>query len=447
MRPAALLAAVFAVLLPMTTSTARTWHIQPDGSGDAPTIQAGIDLSVVGDTVLLASGTYHDCTHVDGEGLRCCAVLKEGVSLRGETGDPSSVRIDAEQLGRCLYIEYATQTIIEGITLTGGYAAGVYGQKDGAGLLAVTSSVRVRDCVFTENHADHTGGGVALIYNLSSQFENCQFLSNSCSSDGGGLYALGTDAPLRTCQFTGNTAKSGGGLFCEDGTSMLVEDCVFEGNEATDGGGVYVWYASPSFRNCVFRENAADVHGGALHGNLPNYDDGTDTSLEDCLVVGNAAGGDGGGLFCRSGADLYVNNCTMVGNMSSTEGGGLASGSSSIAFVTNTIIAYGAGGAAAACVGVGAMISIDCSDVFGNANGDWVGCIASQAGADGNFSANPRFCGAPTGDFTLRSDSPCLPGEHPDGYDCGLVGAFGEGCSAPTSVEQGTWGGIKAMWR
>ena len=35
------LIALAALLLPALTS-ARTWHITPDGTGDAPTIQAGI---------------------------------------------------------------------------------------------------------------------------------------------------------------------------------------------------------------------------------------------------------------------------------------------------------------------------------------------------------------------------------------------------------------------
>ena len=32
----------------------RTWYINTDGTGDAPTIQAGVDSSVAGDTVLVA---------------------------------------------------------------------------------------------------------------------------------------------------------------------------------------------------------------------------------------------------------------------------------------------------------------------------------------------------------------------------------------------------------
>jgi len=36
----------------------RTWHINTAGTGDAPTIAAGADSAVAGDTVLVAPGTY-----------------------------------------------------------------------------------------------------------------------------------------------------------------------------------------------------------------------------------------------------------------------------------------------------------------------------------------------------------------------------------------------------
>ena len=39
-------------------SFSRTWHINSFGTGDAPTIQAGIDSAITGDLVSLADGTY-----------------------------------------------------------------------------------------------------------------------------------------------------------------------------------------------------------------------------------------------------------------------------------------------------------------------------------------------------------------------------------------------------
>jgi hypothetical protein len=67
-----------------------------------------------------------------------------------------------------------------------------------------------------------------------------------------------------------------------------------------------------------------------------------------------------------------------------------------------------------------------CSDVHGNAGGDYVDCISGLMGVDGNQSADPLFCDASSDDFTLHAASPCAPANAPAG--CGLVGAFDVAC-------------------
>ena len=96
---------VLALLVYPTALDARTWNILPDGTGDAPTIQAGVDSASVGDTVQVAFGTYYDCTHPSWCGENTCVSMKSGITLRSETGDPSCVTIDAMQYGRVFNCE------------------------------------------------------------------------------------------------------------------------------------------------------------------------------------------------------------------------------------------------------------------------------------------------------------------------------------------------------
>ena len=61
MRYILLTALILSTTLPITAE-ARTWHVEPDSSGQVINIQAGIDSAAAGDTVLVATGGY------DGEG-------------------------------------------------------------------------------------------------------------------------------------------------------------------------------------------------------------------------------------------------------------------------------------------------------------------------------------------------------------------------------------------
>lgn len=65
---------------------ATTWYVKHDGTGDAPTIRAGVDSSLSGDTVLVAPGVYEFTTGV---------WMKDGIVVTSETG-PYNTRIIPE---------------------------------------------------------------------------------------------------------------------------------------------------------------------------------------------------------------------------------------------------------------------------------------------------------------------------------------------------------------
>lgn len=168
--------------------------------------------------------------------------------------------------------------------------------------------------------------------------------------------------------------------------------------------------SSVTFQDCAFTDNAATASGGGLH-----WDDGAVT-LIDCTFTGNTATNGGGGLHVDY-SDAVVTDCDFEGN-----GAG-----------------YGGGPA----FEMGA--SLTCSLVYENEGGDWTGCIAGQEATVGNWHVDPRFCGLLSGDYTLCSNSDCLPDNNPCVV---LLGAQGEGCGECNSaVEPASWGVIKARWR
>ena len=76
-------------------------------------------------------------------------------------------------------------------------------------------------------------------------------------------------------------------------------------------------------------------------------------------------------------------------------------------------------------------VSLACTDIHGNAGGDWVLPIEGLLGQDGNICEDPLFCDPENGNFALAEGSPCLAEFNPD---CGLLGAYGLGCSAPAAA-------------
>lgn len=63
------------------------------------------------------------------------------------------------------------------------------------------------------------------------------------------------------------------------------------------------------------------------------------------------------------------------------------------------------------------------------------------------MAVDPEYCGIDdSGNYFLQADSPCAPGNHPDSYDCGLIGAYEINCGMVKATQK-SWGGIKSLYR
>jgi hypothetical protein len=235
-----------------------------------------------------------------------------------------------------------------------------------------------------------------------------------------------------------NLYRSGVTFESGEGPDSILEGITIARARGFNGGAVYCAFSSPTVRNCIFRENTA-LQGGAIDCGF------SDAVFEDCVIVNNRAEEfPGGGASVGEGRVAFV-RCTFAFNESGIDPGGKRQGGGIHAydagvFIRNCIIASSTRGEGVSCESGSA--SLLCTNIFGNVGGDWIGCIADQLGQSGNISADPIFCNPALGDFTLQSDSPCLP-EH---SGCGLMGALGVGCGA-TSIDAMTWGKIKSLYR
>jgi len=128
-------------------------------------------------------------------------------------------------------------------------------------------------------------------------------------------------------------------------------------------------------------------------------------------------------LYCINDAYPSFTNNTFVRNSAVT--GSAVYSENSVPSLQNCIVAYGSSPNTVFCWSASSVPIFTCCDIFGNTGGDWVGCIADQAGTIGNFSADPLFCDTANGDFKIHECSPCAP----ENNGCGLlIGAEAVGC-------------------
>ena len=220
---------------------------------------------------------------------------------------------------------------------------------------------------------------------------------------------------LFTRNYAGSQGSSGGAISAARSTVHVVR-CTLRDNQANWGGGLFTDKSTATLIECVFFDN---------------------TSYSETGVIGRGGAIFGSGAMSLIGSTLAANTAEI--------GSGIAYGSGpnpDVLTIDNTIVAFNTGGSGIECGGTASAL-LSCTDVYGNAGGDWVGCIAGQAGLNGNLAAYPLFCGLAAGDLTIDEASPCAPAQS---GACGLIGALPVRCGT-TGVDAATWGAIKSRMR
>ena len=192
-----------------------------------------------------------------------------------------------------------------------GYGGGVAGSGSAPPML-------VTNCDFLWNQAN---AGAAAAF---CQLANCDVRTNQgtyaavcyCTAVGTALsYNTGTfggaanNSFLTNCSILNNVGADGGGV---DVTAL--DTCTVIGNHATyHGGGA----AYSSVYNSLIASNSSVLAGGGIYNSASsNY------LVSTSQVIGNQAGGDGGGLHLDSGASVL--NSLILGNQSLNYGGGVS---------------------------------------------------------------------------------------------------------------------------
>jgi len=317
-----------------------TYYVAPGGdcgTGITPcydNIQAAVDAADAPDDVVkVAAGTYNDINvrprdDVTTTGFVTQMVyITKTITIQGgyttanwDTPYPITqpTVLDVEGQGRVLYITGDISTTIEGLHITGGDAAGLYGgangEHAGGGVYVLSATTTIRDNWIFENTAPGLGGGLFLKKSTSTLSGNI-ITANTAISGGGGILLVQKASTLGENLFADNSALFGGGALLQNNTSTL-NDNIFTSNSASaSGGGLFLEISRATLNRNIITLNDANGSGGGLHLTKSNAD------LNGNIVISNTSG-TGGGLLIHE-CDPTLSNNVVADNHALIGGSGL----------------------------------------------------------------------------------------------------------------------------
>jgi parallel beta-helix repeat protein len=340
-----------------------------------PTIQAAIDASANGDTVLVAPGTYFENISFNGK----------LITVQSAQG-PSVTIIDGGGVAPVANFSNAETpaAVLQGFTLQHGNAPFAYAYE-GAGVHISGASPTIVDNLITANSACGSGTGISVAFASPVIRDNTitgNFKQAGCSGDGGGgIYVRGAaSAQIIHNTITNNTSDFGGGIdLFASGTPTLMDNTISNNTAGIQGGGVYMVNQS-------------------------------DATIVQNLVTGNTSAQSGGGFYISipSGdrGPLLVNN-TVAGN-SGSDSSVFLGGFDAQVQLANDIVAASSAQPAVLCDTTYSSASpmFDHTDLFNSAGPATQGSCTLAVGSNGNISADPQFAAA--GDYHLQSTSPAI---------------------------------------
>ena len=400
--------AVAAVLLAACESEAKTWYILPDGSGDTPSIQAGVNASELGDTLLLGPGVFRGAGNRDIEFLE-----QTDLHIRSLDGRERTI-IDCESQASAFYINWfpggqrrvhgkrwAPSLCLTGVTIR---HAGAGTDRDAA-FYWPDGWLELNDCVVEGSIGDVIGGG----------FYTNAYVRDSVVRDNEGAAYIGRGV----LYLIDSQVLRNGKAICGSDLALIAENSLI--SDTRDAAVFVSAVSGVSLTNTTIsrsRGSALIVDGGATIVGCTISDnrggirlESIGATIENTLFVGN-----GGGIeFVLDGK---IMQSTLADNDIPT-GALILAGSRSDVRISQSIVASNHAPTIYHCLE--GQLTVDRTDIFANRGLFLVG----QVDLTEVFSADPWFCNRFNDDYTLQAGSPCLPENSPTGT---LVGALPQGC-------------------
>jgi hypothetical protein len=360
--------------------------------GDYPTIQEGINVSIDGDIVLVADGTYYENINFIGKAI----TVASHFLIDGDTAHISNTIINGSQpshpdSGSVVSFVNGedTMSVLCGFTITGGkgtFFSGGFDNSNGGGILCSNAGAKIIYNKINENEVI-VGGGFSYAY-------------------GGGIFACGNSTEyfiiiennVVSNNYASNYASGGwgamgGGIYIKmDGR---INKNIICGNKTFDlrlyaGGGITVVDYSPDVCNNIIFDNYSNDQGGGMTIAF------SDVVLFNNLIFNNKAEGYGGGIEFLGFTNAILINNTIVNNMANGKGGGINLNNEPLVIMN--------------CIFWGNIATADSqlSCNFSNQPNLFWCTIQGGWSGSGNIDLYPEFVDSANGDFHLAENSPCI---------------------------------------
>ncbi|MCP4581945.1 MAG: DUF1565 domain-containing protein [candidate division Zixibacteria bacterium] len=424
----------------------------PDEYG---TIQAAIDASIEGDTVLAQPGTYVENINFNGQNI----IVSSLHLTTGDTSYISSTIIDGDSAGTVVTFENGedSTTAITGFTIQNG------SNEYGGGINCTNSSnPTISNNSISGNYSANYGGGIRCGLNSNPSISSNTINGNYCGISGGGINCWNSNPIINDNTISANTSGTGGGIVCNSSEPTISNNTISGNNSLGYGGGIVCYDSDPAISNNIISGNESGFWGGGIlcdnsdptisHNTISGnsslisgggiYSASSNPTISENTIIANSATTDtskGGGIYVYWG-DPVINSNTIIGN-SAAEGGGIhCYYISSPTISNNTISANSASlGGGFYCRHEQSLPNFDNTILWANSATTEGDEIYIETGSpvfsycdiqdtlwpgNSNISCDPMFCDPDNGDFRLTDISCCI-GAGQGGTD---IGAYGASC-------------------
>jgi len=283
------------------------------------------------DEVWIREGTYVSKSAPDP-----VLTMNEGVSVYGGfdaglTGEEESTESRAVAGGITIfdgYVEEEESTenrdLVNDITIFDGedFLCHVVLGADNAQLDGITIT---RGATMKSNKAFNNRGAGMYITDAVIKISNCKFLNNSAYLYGGAIYNAKSSVIMNGCEFNNNVsgnldgpifAKSAGagGAIYSDNSTITITGCMFNNNSSKiNGGCMHNYNCSLFISESEFNDNSCG-RGGAIYNSKCTVD----LVIRECSFSNNS--GTGGGIYNTAYSSPDISYCNFSNNSGS--GGG-----------------------------------------------------------------------------------------------------------------------------